>query len=218
MRHFICRIACLRVLPCDAPSWATRKAQKQMRVGLPDARSSQRLESACVPETRTQPSGASRFRGLLGTPQHAICVRPRFTGTSHIPMCAVCLARCCADKQTWSASASNVHNLSLCASRGCTDPRHPVRTVPAVTQMPTTRVVGADTRPCLCHRGAPCPVSRTSGPRADCSSVLAQYPPPWLLACHRGLSGFGPLSVSILARLVAPVLDSPSVFHSRAIL
>lgn len=83
------------------------------------------------------------------------------------------------------------------------------------TQIRRSRVVGADTRPCLRRRGAPCPVSRTSGPWADCSSVLVQSPPPWLLARRRGLFGFGPLS-QYWSRLVAPVLDTPSVSHSRA--
>lgn len=85
----------------------------------------------------------------------------------------------------------------------------------SAAQMPRSRGFGAYTRPCLCYREAPCPVSRTSGLRADCSSVLAQSPPPWLLVCHRGLFGFGPLS-QCWPRLVAPVLDCPSVSHCRA--
>lgn len=210
------------------PGQLARDISRSELVGQ-DAGRFLRLESPQAPETRSQPSGASRFRGLVGVPQHAICGRPRPTGTSHIREPSAKPAVVQADEERPIApgvsslrrssvqrpgrpqSLTRTSSLSiwgLCIS-SLLLPREPD------TQIRRSRVVGADTRPCLRRRGAPCPVSRTSGPRADCSSVLVQSPPPWLLARRRGLFGFGPLS-QYWPRLVAPVLDTPSVSHSRA--
>lgn len=97
------------------------------------------------------------------------------------------LVRHRADKQwrpscLWPRPLSSMSTWGLWASKAS-----PARYLPTTTrtQVPRCR---CRRPPCLCHRGAPCPVSRTSGPRANCSSVLAQSPPP-RLACHRGLFG-----------------------------